>query len=212
MESPARGCAAASLGGRFSRSRAQRGNTVKTLFGIPLSIILLFLSFPAAVSGEPSKTPRYLMSEAMSLFDWGIYQADQKMNSFKYYGKFATPYLGGSARYDPDENKIYLRGIFRGKGTKEECESDLRELKGAFATFRWDETRSIQAAWKVLDSLFSHAGGYQNKNRPGDVGKQLIHITHIEAHVFVKEPGGNLKTGASCTSTFKTSEVSTLPQ
>lgn len=152
------------------------------------------------------------MSEPMSIFDWGIYQADKRMNSFKYYGKFATPYVGGSARYDPEENKIYLRGMFQGKGTPEECESDLRELKGAFATFSWDENRTIEAAWKVLDGLFSHAGGYKDKNRPADVGKQLIHITHIEAHVLVKQSDGHLTVGAGCTSTFKTSEISALPQ
>lgn len=177
---------------------------------ISLAIVLLILSSPAAVLGEPSKTPRYLMSQPMSIFDWGIYQADKKMNSFKFSDRFATPYFGGSARYDPDENKIYLRGLFQGQGTQKECEDNLRALKGAFATFRWDERRTIEAAWKVLDSLFSHAGGYKNKNRPDDVGKQLIHITDIEAHVFAKQPDGNLRVGAKCRSTFKTSEISPI--
>ena len=132
------------------------------------------------------------------------------MNSFKYYEQFATTYFGGSARYDPEENRIYLRGLFQGKGTQQECENNLRALKGAFATFRWDENRTIEAAWKVLDSLFSHAGGYKNKKRPGDVGKQLIHITDIQAYVFVKQPGGKMQVGAKCRSTFKTSEISAI--
>lgn len=179
---------------------------------IPLSIVPLLLSFPAAVPGAPTKTPRYLMSEPMSIFDWGIYQADKKMNSYKYYDIFSTPYVGGSARYDPDENRIYLRGMFQGKGTQNECEDNLRKLKGAFASFRWDENRTINAAWKVLEGLFSHAAGYKNKNRPNDVGKQLIHITNIEAHIFVKQPDGNLKVGARCSSTFKTSEISIISE
>jgi hypothetical protein len=179
---------------------------------IPLSMVLLMPSFPAAVLGEPSKTPKYLMSEPMSIFDWGIYQADQKMNSFKYYKVFSTPYLGGSAQYDRDENRIYLRGMFQGRGTQEECAHNLRKVKGAFAAFRWDENKTIEAAWKVLESLFSHAGGYKNKNRPGDVGKQLIHITSIEAHILVKQPDGNLTVGAKCRSTFKTSEISTISE
>ena len=178
---------------------------------VPL-VILQMLLFPAAASAEPSKTPRYLMSEPMSLFDWGLYQAGQRMNSFRHSNLFAISYFGGTAEYDPGQNKIYLRGLFQGKGTPEECADQLRVLKGAFARFRWDDTKSIEAAWKVLDELFSHAGGYKNQNRPGDVGKQLIHITDIEAHVFVKRSDGSLKTGAKCTSTFKTPDVTALPE
>lgn len=177
-----------------------------------LSIILPMLAFPAIVSGEPSKTPRYLMSEPMSLFDWGIYQAGQRMNSFRHSNLFAISYYGGTAEYDPDQNRIYLRGLFEGKGTPQECADQLRVLKGAFARFRWDDNKSIEAAWKVLDDLFSHAGGYRNRNRPNDVGKQLIHITDIEAHVFVKQSGGALRTGARCRSTFKTPEVTAISE
>ena len=179
---------------------------------VALLAILPILSFSGTASGEPSKTPRYLMSEPMSLFDWGIYQAGQRMNSFRYSNLFAISYFGGTAEYDEKENKIYLRGLFQGKGTPEECADQLRVLKGAFARFRWDDNKSIEAAWKVLDDLFSHAGGYKNGNRPGDVGKQLIHITDIEAHVFVKQSSGGLKTGAKCTSTFKTPEVTAMPE
>lgn len=182
----------------------------KALFA--LLAILPILWMPGIVVGEPSKTPRYLMSEPMSLFDWGIYQAGQRMNSFRHSNVFAISYFGGTAEYDPNENKIYLRGLFEGKGTPEECADQLRVLKGAFARFRWDENKSIEAAWKVLDDLFSHAGGYKGPNRPGDVGKQLIHITDIEAHVFVKQPGGALKTGAKCRSTFKTPEVTAISE
>ena len=84
------------------------------------------------------------MSESMSLMDWGVYQAGKKMESLKDFNNtqpplFSTYYASGIARYDWDENRIVLLGLFHGNGIQDECTENLRKLKGAFADFTWDE-------------------------------------------------------------------------
>lgn len=173
-------------------------------------ILLLVLMLPVVASGEPTETPEYLMSEPMSLMDWGIYQAGKKMESLKDFHNtlFSTQYMGGSARYDWDENRIILLGMFHGNGTQDECTENLRKLKGAFADFTWDEKEQKKAAEGVLNGLFSHEAGYQRKERPSEVGKQLIHITIIEAHIISKFD--DKQTDVKCKSTFKSSEISII--
>ncbi len=178
-------------------------------------ILLLVLMLPVVASGEPTETPEYLMSEPMSLMDWGIYQAGKKMESFKNLNNvqpplFSTYYTGGWARYDWDENRIVLLGMFYGNGIQDECTENLKKLKGAFVDFTWDEKEQREAAERVLNGLFSHEADYQTKGRPSDVGKQLVHITIVEAHIITSQSEGLPKTTVKCKSTFKSSELSII--
>ena len=178
-------------------------------------ILLLVLILPTVALGEPTETPEYLMSESMSLMDWGIFQAGKKMESFRDFNNFQpaffpTYYSGGFARYDWDENRIVLLGLFYGNGTQDECTENLRKLKGAFTDDTWDEKEQRKAAERVLNGLFSHKADYQTKGRPRDVGRQLVHITIMEAHIITSQSEGLPKTTVKCKSTFKSSEVSII--
>lgn len=178
-------------------------------------VLLLVLILPAVALGEPTETPEYLMSESMSLMDWGVYQAGKKMESLKDFNNtqpplFSTYYASGIARYDWDENRIVLLGLFHGNGIQDECTENLRKLKGAFADFTWDEKKQRKAAERVLNGLFSHKADYQTKGRPRDVGKQLVHITVVEAHIITSQSEGLPKTTVKCKSTFKSSELSII--
>ena len=178
-------------------------------------VLLLVLILPAVALGEPTETPEYLMSESMSLMDWGIFQAGKKMESFKDFNNFQpaffpTYYAGGFARYDWDENRIVLLGLFHGKGTQDECTENLRKLKGAFTDATWGKKEQRKAAERVLNGLFSHEAGYQTRGRPSNVGRQLIHITVVEAHIMTSQPDGLTKTTVKCKSTFKSSELSII--
>ncbi len=198
-------------------------------------ILLLVLMLPALALGEPAETPKYLMSESMSLMDWGIYQADKRMNSFRVLNNlkpdfFSIHYMGGSARYDWNENRIVLLGIFEGNGKRDECTENLRKLKSVFTDRVWDAelqwkseevTENVlwndanpelqrKAAEMVLDGLFSHEAGYQTKGRPDDVGKQLIHITRIEALIVTSQIDDTIFRTVECKSTFNSSEISII--
>lgn len=45
---------------------------------------------------------------------------------------------------------------------------------------------------------------------PDDVGKQLVHITTIEAQVYTRYAGGSVKESVKCKSNFKSADVSII--
>ena len=182
---------------------------LKTVVKSRIILILLILA-PLLAFGEPTKTPKYLMAESMSLMDWGIYKANMKLASFdKFNNALPLEYLLGSARYDWDENRIILAVQFwQGNDTKDDCTKTMKAFKAVFTDFTYGEEEQEVAAERILGQLFSHAGGYQSGSRPGDVGKQLVHITRIEARILVRET--MTYDPALCKSTFKSEEVSVI--
>ena len=100
--------------------------------------MLLFVACVISVSvrAEPTRVPQWLMNEPMSLFDWGLYQTEKKQDSFKTLSHiFTIRYVGGSAAYDWDADRIRLRFSFQGEGTSEECSENLKRAKTAMLDF-----------------------------------------------------------------------------
>jgi hypothetical protein len=174
-----------------------------TLIG---SLIVALL--PALSWAEPSRVPRWLMSEPMSVFDWGIYQTDRKFESFKEYKIFSVHYMGGSAQYDWEADRIKLQVMFQANGTDAECSENLKKAKGAFLNFTWVEAEYPRIAREVLTDLFSHQGGYKGTTQPKDLGEQLSNITVLEAVVYVSGANGALSPKVRCQTTFKSKDVS----
>ncbi|MCG7963749.1 MAG: hypothetical protein N0E54_13700 [Candidatus Thiodiazotropha taylori] len=174
-------------------------------------LILLILTFSTEIHAEPTKTPKYLMSESVSLLDWGIYTSQQRLESLiesltNSSQLENSKYLSSSTEYDFDENRIDLKTVFIGKVTNENCKNVLKFLKAIFVNFEFDEAKQREAAELVLDSTFSHEAGYLNKKRPKDIGKQLVHITTIETTIFSESFENEVK----CKSTFKSPEISII--
>ena len=174
-----------------------------TLIG---SLIVALL--PVLAWAEPSRVPRWLMSEPMSLFDWGIYQTDKKFESFKDYKIFSVHYMGGSARYDWDADRIKLQVMFQATGADAECSDNLKKAKGAFLNFTWVEAEYPRVARDVLADLFSHQGSYKGTTQPKDMGEQLSNITVLEAVVYVSGANGALSPKVRCQTTFKSKDIS----
>ena len=175
-------------------------------------ILIFVMLLPTLALGEPTKTPKYLMAESMSLMDWGIYKASKKMNSFGEFKFFPVNYTSGWANYDWNENRINLIGMFHGDTTDaptvENCTKSVNQLKNLLiSTLFYTKAEKREAAESMLSNLFSHEGGYQAGNRPDDVGKQLVHITTIEAQIFTNNADGSVKSSVKCKSNFKSEDV-----
>ena len=175
-------------------------------------ILIFVMLLPTLALGEPTKTPKYLMAESMSLMDWGIYKANKRMKSFEEYkGIFPVDYSTGWADYDWDENRITLIGMFRGDAidatTVENCTKSVFQLKNSLLSPFYTKADKREAAESMLSELFSHEGGYRAGNRPDDVGKQLVHITTIEARIFTNNADGSVKSSVKCKSNFKSEDV-----
>lgn len=177
------------------------------LIGFLVAASLFFVS--AGVSAEPSRSPRFLMSQPLTVFDWGIIEMRRKLESFRTLTLFDMPYLGGSVDYLWDENLIVMLGKFQGQGTDRECANNLKLLKGGFADFEWDTQKQADAARAVLNQLFNHPAGYAGNGAPIDVGKNLVSIVRIEATVYV-EKDGVLSVGARCSGEFQDAAIKVI--
>lgn len=174
------------------------------MFNNFLKCFLVFL--PSMLWAEPSTTPRLLMNEPMSIFDWGIYKADTQVKSSGKYKQYTLFFMGASAQYDWDQNRIVLTTLLQGGGVKEICKNNLEIFKGMFASFTWDKTQQKEKAKQVLNNLFSHEAGYQSNNQPKDTGEQLIKILRFEV-VLMNEDGSGGKGSLKCTGTYNSPEI-----
>lgn len=176
---------------------------------ISVSAVALLAVATSAAVAEPSRIPKYLMNEPISMFDWGIYKADKKLESFKTFGNlFSIYYMGGSASYEWDSDRILIQVLFQGTGSEAECTENLKKAKGAFANFKWNENEQQKAAREALEALFSHEGGYTSASQPRDIGEQLVNITYLEAIVYTKSAKDTLVPKIKCRTNFKSKEIS----
>lgn len=177
------------------------------VFRVFVASTLLCLS--VSVSAAPSKTPRTLMSQPLTVFDWGMIEIRRKLESFRTLTLFDIPYLGGSAEYLWDENLIVLLAKFQGTGSDRECANNLKLLKGGFADFEWDTKKQEGAAAAVLAQLFNHPSGYAKDGKPIQIGRNLISIVRVEATVYV-ETDGVLRVGSRCSSDFRSAKINAI--
>lgn len=172
-------------------------------------ILVLALLVPLTVQADPGRVPRWLMNEPMSQFDWGMQQMEEKLEQLKFAEKvFTAKYFFSDASYDWDADRIRLQVNFHGKGNEAECIYNIKRAKGAILNFTWDEAEQTKIARDVLTNFFSHRGGYDNKNKPADIGEQLANITILETTIFVQGDNGTYLPKAKCTTDFKTNAVS----
>ncbi|MEJ1418242.1 MAG: hypothetical protein RPU91_14360 [Candidatus Sedimenticola sp. (ex Thyasira tokunagai)] len=143
-------------------------------------LIILALVWTGCTQAETNKAIDYLMSEPVSLFDWGVYKAGKKLDSVEVVGRF--PYQGGRAWYDWGESKLVLTGIFRGNATQKDCGNHLKSLK--YKLIMLEAVRlgkEADASKATINNFFSHEGGYSLERRPDGTGKGIAEITRIEA-------------------------------
>lgn len=169
----------------------------------------LLLCLSVSLSAAPSKTPRTLMAQPLTVFDWGMIEIRRKLESFRELTLFDIPYLGGSAQYLWNDNLIVLLGKFQGKGSDRECANNLKLLKGGFADFEWDAKKQEGAAAAVLAQLFNHPAGFASNGKPIQLGRNLISIVRVEATVYV-ETDGVLRVGARCSSDFRSAKITAI--
>lgn len=150
----------------------------------------------------------------MSLWDWGIFRTNQQLQDRlkNADAAFKGKYFHSYAEYDWNEDRIKLYVQFTGEGpnaTDDACISHIKNAKSLFLDYSFELKEQIEAAPRVMGSLFSHAGGYEAKNQPKDVATQLVGITIME--VTMLSPSGNGFTPRSkCSSGLVSSTVNVV--
>ncbi|MFH1690289.1 MAG: hypothetical protein ABIE42_08635 [Candidatus Eisenbacteria bacterium] len=152
---------------------------------VVLSLAALTLMFSSPLA-EPTPTVSRLMDASVSMLDWGIYRAQEYMNTQleTFTGRGSSPVFG---RYDGDSNRITFRidGLTREEKSDSErrtwCEFLLREARSILG-INPDTGRPTAGFHGYCAEFFSHTG-YSTPDDQSDLGEQLDRIVRFEITV-----------------------------
>lgn len=159
---------------------------------------------------ESSPAVDWLMAEPMSLFDWGVYRADERARSL-VQSPLVKDAFGGSARYNAVERRLKIDMMFIGEPTHAKCIEKMLLSKGAFVNYKWTFEEQTQAAPRVFAELFAHAGEVKGRRQPDNLGFELARGTDIRVTMLVGTSEGGYEMKARCVGTFFSAAVKPAP-
>jgi hypothetical protein len=165
-----------------------------------LLIALAILAVSSIAHAGPSTAVSYLMSEPVTLFDWGI------VRLYEYVNEFAAHYLQtGSVQdiystvsYDPPRNEIVISFVVTRKpdakdvdpasgdvSSRNVCRSIIQKIRREFFADRNKEVRRSSGIYR----FFAHVG-FRGDREPLDCFEEIENITVIRVSVYSdKDPG-----------------------
>ena len=162
------------------------------------------------LNAEPTPTVQYLMREPLSMFDFGIYRLQRKLDRDTAGSKFIGRVM---VDYEWDRNRIVISvsspsgsGPNRLEETKNICTKAIQVIRQSF--------RLHAATAKPVLNLRPHSAlvesflhfGYKPNQEPEDLGKQLDIITLIEVTSLMRDDEGNTS-ALYCTSAISSKEI-----
>ena len=165
-----------------------------------LWIALAILAVPSVAHGEPSAAVRYLMSEPVTLFDWGIVRLYEHVSEFTahYLQTGSVQDIYGTVSYDPPRNQIVISFVVTRKpdstdvnparwdtNSRNVCRSIIQEIRREFFADRNKEVRRSSGIYR----FFAHVG-FRGDKEPLDCFEEIENITVIRVSVYSdKDPG-----------------------
>jgi hypothetical protein len=155
---------------------------------IPIVVFLLFIATGIS-KAEPTPTVQYLMDTPVSMFDFGIYKLNKYFYSIRDIFTFLKHKpLSATVDYSYDQNRIIISFWYADNenGLKD---YDIKKLisdriKGIKAyCFNLDETGKPLSDESGRVSRFFIHPGYEIKNRPKKIWKELEEITEIHVNL-----------------------------
>lgn len=147
------------------------------------------------------------------MFDWGILQTEQRLNSLSAYTGFTGQFSSGSVSYDWDADRLRLEVSFWGSGTQSECIDNLKAAKAYFVGYpiKFSDNNKVltSTAPLMFAGLFSHSG-FKNHAQPKDLGEQLANIATLEVSIWVLQGKDDSSAKVRCRTTFKSQEIAVV--
>jgi hypothetical protein len=145
-------------------------------------VITMVLAFIKPCIAEPDSTIRYLITEPVTLLDFGLYRLTEEIDT--HFAKIE--YTSGAYMfYDWDANRINIiisgpAGKFKTKKeAKDWCEWAVCEVRKELGLDCSSLRSSIPAGTSMLSLRFNHLG-HKSRNEPKDLGNKLDKITIIK--------------------------------
>ncbi len=146
---------------------------------------LLMLLYPA--HAETSNAIKWLQKEPLTLFDFGLYKIEQKVNSLN----FASDKMVGTVSYLADENKIIIRAQYSPQSgednfdfNKENCGKMWSRIHRQFGGFKAgtdvsDELVFYKGVYKPLIGVYFKHRGNPKVQYPVGMRRALIDMIEI---------------------------------
>ena len=163
---------------------------MKIAWACVLAGVLNVLAMPSIA--EPGPIGRWLMGEPLSLWDKGMFEANEAARrAATFVGSHRGELAWGSASYNWNNNEIDLffnvQG-FRDDPTHEKCNELRRYFIGhvaAGAHFMHDEEQSRARVQHTIDEWFSHYG-YRDKQRDEELAEKITRILFVRVNLWSK--------------------------
>lgn len=144
---------------------------------------LIVFAMSSPVFSEPSTTFRHLLTEPVSMLDWGVYRLEAALKDIEFENldnQLHNRY--SNAGYDWDRNRLEIHyALYLNKAS-----SDVDTAKEACSRI----TERLRMVWgnqlpiaSNIASFFEHSG-FTSKNKPDDFSNEIQGSTYIEIEIF----------------------------
>lgn len=152
------------------------------------NILFIALMIPFTLFAAPDSTTKFLMTDRMSMLDWGLYKVEKAVEEIlsDINDKKITIFVRTDYIWDEDRIKVNL-SKYQEEVSKSECRYSINTVK------------LILKDEESLFQYFEHSGFEQNKNRPKNIKKEL----YSKVQVNVKLQNNKLMKVINCRAMLK---------
>jgi hypothetical protein len=152
-------------------------------------VCLLLILMSGKALSEPSKSVAYLMNDALTMFDWGLYKIEEKLGSMEFKELDLNFRNYGRAEYDWDSNRINLTvtiypnySSLQKLGASQICKTGLFKMKEYFGYGMEAQFRELFG----INTYFDHKG-FVNKSKPETFEQDIENITKLTIQVYASK-------------------------
>lgn len=159
--------------------------------------ILILSALSTSIHAEPSNTLRFLIDEPMSMWDFGMYKLNKRLDNLTLMPSRKT--VNAAAYYSSETNRIrIITTLIIDKNSKDfsykaanlheartVCGDIIKLIRGQFGVDPQKGTVHFGGNSFVCN-MFKH-DSYQNKNEPKNLCGELDSMVELSAHVTTQE-------------------------
>ena len=148
---------------------------------IKILVLIVFIFFPIIVKAEPSNAVKYLMNEPASMWELGFVRLNQFINTdVAYYFKEFTGwrFIGG-AKYDEDQNRIFVKIMLGTKyGDDKSCSLTIKRVREYFGHY-YEPIPNVFKGMKESAGISKHFTHYKSESIPKKIRTEIDKMSFV---------------------------------
>lgn len=161
--------------------------------------VLFLIVASSNANAEPSSAIKYLMKEPVSLLEWGMFNLENHIKTFKPISEKVGICYFQNVEYDATENIVIIHGWLNAKqADKDEiiklCEKAISTYKTILCPMKIATPSGLYCDYSLR--YFSH-NGWKSSSEPGNLFQEIEKITNIYIKVNCPKNDKNIPDAAS---------------